>query len=203
MVQDYFPALITAIATLGAAFIAFVLNEYKNQKNRNEQIKLVRTLLSIEIAQNLKILSELWNNINLEAKSIKVHPFEGWILDMSQDDERKVILAGKLINSNLPIWKDESWKSQHYFLPIALNENEIRIISDFYNDLYAINFIYSSLLVLKEKDDKAYRIHQIKLKKQVDELIPFLHNFYLHAPSFWDKFEKICLKLIENRNPLT
>lgn len=206
MFQDYFTALITAIATLAAAFIAFLLNERKNQKNKNEQIKSVKTLISIEIDKNLEMLSELWENINPDENSNKVYLFESGyksgILSVYDNNEKKVIIADRLIKSRLPIWMNDAWKSQYYFLPIAFNEGDIKIINDFYNGLYTINSIYDSILAIRKKEDNEDQ--SIIENGHVDGVDSSTYNslFYYEARFDGDKFEKIVRKLLKNGNPL-
>ena len=192
------------IGTIAGTLMGYFLNKRSHREETEDRIKSTRMLIRLEIDKNLEMLNELWlDMINLDSNNYE---------EIKDEENTKVNLAYKLAHSNLPSWMYESWKSQFSFVPIALNENEIKNITDFYSDLDNIESIYNSLSSLMNQDEENYRAHQLKPRKsnKNDSLLEFISNidyppsriFPNRAPFFWERFEKSTLKLIENGNPL-
>lgn len=195
-------SVITAIAAIGTIIVALigVFKLIKGFIDEKKQNRLVKYSIYYEIQQNLKMICELWNDLNT-TDNIYVFKSRPWIMLMENNDERKVILADKLINLGLPKWRDEDWKIQHS-LSIALKRDEIIAVNNFYASLYDINSIHDSILSISKKDDEDYKIHQNNPKKKIEESMSFYSIFCRDAPLEWNKFEKIILNLIKNGNPL-
>jgi len=91
-------------------------------------------------------------------------------------------------------------EKQASLLAITFRDKEIIAISSFNNCLDVLKSIISKLIDLDTKDREhniTYAASGVKLSS-----IPRSNRFNEDAPSLWDEFEEISLKLIEKGNPL-
>ena len=188
MAQEY----LTVLGTISGVITGFLLNEINTRRKEKRQIQSVRMLISLEIDKNIEMLYDLWDKVN------KIDPD-------NENEDKMTNSEYKLINLPSTYWKNESWKSQISFLPIALNKDEIRKVNDFYDDIENIKSIQLSLLSLAEEDAKGWRAVNSKHGMFISykDLPVFPEAFKQRAPALWAEFEKITLKLLENRNPLS
>lgn len=166
-------SIISVIGTLVGAYFGYVLNETaikkKEEKDERRQIKSVRSLISLEIDQNLKSLEDLWNRVNED--NIK-----------EKDNENlnstyiKINLSRKLIGFPLPNWKHKMWEDQTALLAISLSEEKIKKIYNIHSSLDDLKSIHNKLLNLRYEE-----------KEQLDNKFYALRptTSFLRAPEFW------------------
>lgn len=198
MIEDFirtYGSAIIATAAIFAVFITDWLNKKREANAKNEQIQSARMLIGLEVDKNIEMLSELWDKVNR--------------IDSIEEDSL-ISKAYNLKNSPLRSWKNESWKSQISFLPIALNRDEIKDVSNFYDDLDNIKSIHSNLVSLYVRQDGEWNklIETNPGVKHRGQLIEFPMDvippniFETGAPDLLKEFEKITLRLIKKGNPL-
>jgi hypothetical protein len=101
-----------------------------------KQAKAVRTILHIEIIQNLDALHNFWDEAN---------KFEGTD-NFSSDESRAHHMVGRLRGLVFSSWSYKVWESQLPLLPNALRVDEIKQVNHFYKQLNDITVLYSKLL---------------------------------------------------------
>ncbi len=183
-------SLIALIGTLSGAFFGVrwkesVINK-REEKKEKRQIDSVRSLITLEINQNLKSLKELWNKINEDN-------LDGNNEDIEQDYQ-KVNLSRKLIQLPLPNWKNVMWEDQTSLLAISLDEGEIKKIYDIYAALDDLKSIYKQLLNLKGDEKEQLRSKYRAMRGPT--------IFLVGSPQLWTNFRGTTLKLLKNGNPL-
>lgn len=190
-------SVITAIGTIvGGTILGFTLSEYSAKRSKKEEIKSVRTLISLEITQNLKSLQELLDKINEERDDLE----NKGDIDL---ENIKLKLATKLIEIPPINWKHSMWENQRSLLAISLTEEEIKKVYNIYTSFDDLTSIYSKLLNFIDEDKEYNKTIPTGKFIPISEGIPILSNIFgMHAPAFWTDFEKISLQLLEKGNPL-
>jgi hypothetical protein len=165
-----------------------ISNLRRDRRTKKRKINSTRTLISLENERNLELLKDFWFKLNKTEEN-----------DVEKD-ELKINLTHRLIKMPMPSWNDIMWRKQASLLAITFTDKEIIAISSFNNCLEVLKSIYSKLIDLDTKDrdfNSTYASSGVKLS-----IIPRSNRFQEEAPSLWDEFEEITLKLIENGNPL-
>ncbi|TMS41421.1 MAG: hypothetical protein FGO69_08440 [Methanobacterium sp.] len=177
---DYL-AIILGFSGVVIGFILNELNSFLKEKKKEKKLtKNIRTLISLEISQNLELLNKLLENFgNIDREK---NPTEHFI---------NFDLAQRLINLPLPPWRHIRWDSQTIELASALNEYEINRIANFYNDLDALNSIQSKL-------------HDLENKYKPPKEIPEQRDpvFQKKAVDYFKKYRTITEEIIKKGNPL-
>jgi hypothetical protein len=118
-------------AIIGAIF-GFLLSELRQWTTEGKQADRVRTMLKLEIEQNLFLLREFWS----KASQAELLP------------EPDFNIAQSFLAISLPQWSRRVWESQVSLLPVALSEEEIKQIHSLYNRLDQIKEKSSQLFDL-------------------------------------------------------
>jgi hypothetical protein len=128
------------VVGLAGVVAGFILNEgatfWRKQREEVKQAKAVRTILHIEIIQNLDALHNFWDEAN---------KFEGTD-NFSSDESRAHHMVGRLRGLVFSSWSYKVWESQLPLLPNALRVDEIKQVNHFYKQLNDITVLYSKLL---------------------------------------------------------
>lgn len=124
--------VIGAILTWFGAYLLQSMNEVN-------QINAIRTLLKIEIKNNLKTIESFYDKLMEE--EIKYN-------------NKNFILAIKLIESDLIKWELDIWGNKTPLIAMALTEDEICKVEEFYSILNKINFIHSELKLLDKQQEE-------------------------------------------------
>jgi hypothetical protein len=164
--------------------IATWLQEIRAEKR---QARAVRTLLSLEIDQNLEILRDFWNKMK-------------GVDDSGQSTSKDYLrLALRLIELPLPNWSHKAWESQMSLLVRALKDQEIKQVHNFHTQLDAISGIRSTLLALnvgnREEASPA-------LLLQSGLANWFTKAFEPKASQLGEECEQIVRALLDKGNPL-
>jgi hypothetical protein len=165
-----------------------VSNWRRDRRSKKRKINSTRTLISLENERNLELLKEFWYKLN-KTDETEV-----------ETDQLKINSAHRLIKMPMPSWNDIMWRNQASLLAITFRDKEIIAISSYNNCLEVLRSIYSKLIDLDTKDreyNSTYAGSGVELSS-----LPSSKRFHEEAPSLWDEFEEITLKLIEKGNPL-
>lgn len=110
-----------AIAGVVVGFILTGVYNYYTEKGKEKRLKKnIRTLINLEIKQNLNLLKEFYKNVK-NIKTVK-NPTEKQLIDE---------YSRRLIELPLPPWRHTRWDSQTATLPLALSNDEISNIAFF------------------------------------------------------------------------
>ena len=187
-ITGYTPIIATILGVVMGLASSEVSNWRRDRRSKKRKINSTRTLISLENERNIELLKEFWYKLNKnEENEVEI-------------DELKINLAHRLIKMPMPSWNDIMWRKQASLLAITFRDKEIIAISSFNNCLDVLKSIISKLIDLDTKDREyniTYAASGVKLSS-----IPRSNRFNEEAPSLWDEFEEISLKLIEKGNPL-
>ena len=130
-------AIFGVIGTIIGTIWGFVLSEWatrqREERTEKRQAGAIRTMLRLEISQNLASLRDFWGKVNQVDES-------------EQDpDLARLRLARRMIESPLPHWSHRMWESQMSLLTIGLSEEEIKQVHDLHNRLDAITRVGQGL----------------------------------------------------------
>lgn len=192
-------------------FIGFILTETGNwiheKSKEKKQSKSVRTIISLEIEQNLSLLKDFWSKL----KPIVQEKQKNNIDNELEEAERKKLIASEFSNKFIEMpklnWNHKFVDSQLSFMSLAFNKDEINKIMNFHSKLDAIAEIQKKLSFIKNKaDEKGYtRASQIKSADIVGPLVAsYTSNstFIKKAPELWGECERIVLEVLDKGNPL-
>jgi hypothetical protein len=179
--------IISPAATLLGVIIGFSLNfvreSYKESRIRRYEQESVRTLVRLEIQQNIDELHIFWNRFKELDKNIT---------DPKRQISARVI---KLSKSPIPSWSYKAWESQMLKLPAAFKSEEIVQIQNSYKRLKQI----SSLLDLLP-DRKIAIGTTLATTYHLDEVMPIWNDD--NESSFWKDFEDLVLCTLNAGNPI-
>ncbi|WP_017300653.1 hypothetical protein [Nodosilinea nodulosa] len=193
MEQDFVKPIASspAIASLLGVFIGFLLNflrdSYKENRVANKEKKSIRTLIRLEIQQNIDELKLFWEQVVKEIS----------------EDEISVFATGRQITSRLlklskspfPEWRCKAWESQMTRVPAAFEDNEIVQIQSTYKRMSKI----TSLLNLLPRGPINIGV---SMAEATFSSGGFLIDNYEDELSFWKDFEVLVLSVIESGNPV-
>lgn len=199
-------AIIGVVGIVIGTILGFVLNEiarwWREKRAEKKQIRAVRTMLSLEIDQNLALLRDFWS----KTKDV----------DLPEDkpDRHNLILVRRLSESPLPLWSHKMWESQMPLLATALSEEEIKQVHRHHNKLDAITAIRTQLSTLKEERHQ-YSMLQHEKSKSTEPLTRGMEQVRSHfskrklekefcekASLLWEGCEQIVGDLKHLGNPL-
>jgi hypothetical protein len=130
-----FKSFVATINTVIGAVLGFFISELRQWLDEGKQAKRVRSMLKLEIDQNITLLRgtcEHWNKANQVYKTT----------------QRVYNLCQSLRAVPLPQWLCRVWNSQVSLLVIACNEEENRQIDNLYSQMNQITNITNQLSVL-------------------------------------------------------
>jgi len=181
-----------AVLLLIGTILGFALNELATRlrENRTErkEARAVRTLLSLEIDQNIALLKEWWGEVT-EADSPEEDP-----------DHYRRVVANRLIELPLPSWSHKMWESQTLLLPVALKREEIMQVYDIHSGLDRLAAIRSALVAAQREQQEDWR--SARGESGGASLLGLSLRFYHIAPQLWPECERIVNELLAKGNPL-
>jgi len=188
-------AIIGVVGTLLGTVVGFFLSERgtKRREERNEkrQAQSVRTMVSMEIDRNLELLEESWREVNDTPES--------------DDDQeaRKRVLARRFIELPLPTWNRESLDSQLLLLPMALSEQQIVRVFQFYDRLSKLGAIRTELAMAAEVQREEWMAASGGQGMIPMHISHFLRRkFDEKAPTYWGECQRNVENMLTEGNPL-
>ena len=196
--------IIGVIGSIICVLIGFLLSEIRNwiheKSKEKKQSESVRTIISLEIEQNLSLLENFWKRLNNFIKEEKDK-------DIKDKDSISTKLSYRFIEMPELNWNHKFVESQLSFMSLAFNKDEINKIMNFHSQLDAITEIQKKLSFIKNKaDEKGYtRASQMKSADIFGHLVAsYTSNstFIKKAPELWGECERIVLEVLDKGNPL-
>lgn len=176
------------VVGLTGVVVGFLLNEgatfWRKQREEVKQAKAVRTILHIEIIQNLNALQNFWDEAN------KVEGTDNF----SSDESRAHYMVGRLRRLVFPSWSYKVWESQLPLLPNALNVNEIKQVNHFYNQLNDITVLYSKMLQRQSSG--------VRMLQNTEALLQYASDVEFSS-GFWEDFQRFVLDLLQKGCPFS
>jgi hypothetical protein len=186
--------MIEALFTLLGTILGFALSEFstwrRESRNETRQAKATRTIVSLEIDLNLEFLKEFIeqaNQINLEKSDLQ---------------ERKKSMARFFTEFPFPNWSKEAFTSQLPSLPLALSEQEVVKVFQFYDRLQRIDIIRNDLLAAL--DIQKSELEAATISKGYFRQLAYSPNkpFDDKASNYWDEGKSLAAQLLAKGNPL-
>lgn len=183
------------------------------ERRRKQELKhTVRTLLHLELEQNLIWLEDFWRN--------KAQKFSGGTLDEVAFQKRI-----SLIQELLPTWSHHMWESQASVLPVALSEEQIKAVFHFHAQLDRFTtlrsmiagalppFLLEQYNAWEEREiGERPQIHHMRITAPPGGKLPYtcdpLLNLYIkqfndNTFTLWTGCEGIYNELYNKGNPLS
>lgn len=178
-------AMIVIIGVIIGVLLDEIFIGVREKRKEKKQSKSVRTLISLEIDQNLSSLTEFWNKLTNGISSLA--------------------FRDQFVKMSIPNWSHNVWKSQTSFMPTALNEDEIKEIWNFHNQLNSITDIHTMLSYMKnktEKDGVYVGTWPTPQELVARTLSTSYSRFRGDAGIIWAECESVINKLLNHGNPL-
>ena len=187
MDKEIVKLIISPVAILLGVVMGFLLNflrdSYEHKLTRKEERNSVRTLIKLEIQQNIDELRIFWNQSN---------EMDDSILDPK---EKISIKVRNLSKTPIPFWSYLAWESQMSKIPIVFKSEEIVQLQSVYKKFRQTSNILNLL-----PDRKINIGMTIATTYKVGEIVPI--NNYVNESSFWNDFENLVLDILHVGNPL-
>jgi hypothetical protein len=168
------------IIGFGGVLLGFILSEIstwmRERKSEQQQAEATRTLLSLEIEQNLVLLRSFWERVS-KAKEGK-----------EDEEEITLLITSAIADRPLPSWSHRAWESQMGVLPQAISSHAILgQIHTHHTELDAIAAIRENIFVLR---------------KAPLALVGVNVTFAWNAPALCAECERIVTELLSIGNPI-
>lgn len=177
-------------AVIGA-ILGFLISEFRQWKTEGQQAQTVRTMLKIEINQNIDALREFGRKINLDKSN------ENMCIFKLNDDELLYIPVSIKSNS-LPESNRKIFNSPALILPLALalNREEIKDVNILYGKIDQISDKHSQLINLlfelnKVQKDKNFDYHYPTYKQKKE--------MFYQIKEAWIDCEKLIHEITEDK----
>ena len=184
------------------SIIAYILTERatrrREARNEEKQKSSIRTLLSLEIAHNLKELQ----NLKMAQIDLGLKPDES---DAEELRKQRVANAEKLVRLSTITWDHLAWQSQLAFIPSVLTTVEVEQVFAFHSRLEAITTIQNTLRRLKTSQDS--QISQAQIASHGQGLMhpawwTVSRDFDQMASTMWLQFVALVDEILNLGNPL-
>ncbi len=137
------------VAGLVATVLGWFLTERSTRKRekRTEQetAASARALVALEIDQNIEEIITYWTIAN----KLPI-PYRSEL-------QAEILLAQRVAQMVVPVWRREAWASQMPLLVAALSSDELRAAHRIYRQLDRISAIRATLVQLAEQEDASYQ----------------------------------------------
>ncbi len=186
-----------SLPTLASVAVGFGLSELgtwlRASRSDKRQRASVRTLLRIEVAENLAALRPYWEAITEDLGST------------TTGGNVRGTYARGMVQRPLPPWSHLMWDAQATALPAALSPQEIRAMQRHYANLAALG-MYRQQLVEVDRADVVAQQTAVEIPppmvgmaatRQVVE-----RRFYEVAARLWPNIEQAATELLEQGVPL-
>lgn len=181
------------IGAISGASLGFLLSEWRQWRTGKRQAVATRTLLSLEIHQNLGLLREFCH---------KIHE----INELEQGSELALLNVNRLAELSWPQWSRNAWNSLLSVLPQALkDEQAIKQVNYFYNQLDTITAICHNLSkVSSELSAMNCTIMQVTPNNQADVMshVQYSESLKKKALKQCIECEQVVRNLLDSGNPL-
>jgi hypothetical protein len=195
MSEAIFGVIGTIIGTIIGAILGFRLSEratrQREERTEKRQAGAIRTLLRLEIDQNLALLRDFWSEVNQ--------------VDESEEDPdlARLRLARRMVGLPVPHWCHTMWKSQTPLLVVALSEEEIKQVHNLHIGLDAIAAIHSKLSALESEQREELRAARNETGMvPMSKAMGLSQSFNRNAPGLWMECERIVREVLDKGNPL-
>jgi hypothetical protein len=177
-------------AVILGVILGFGLGEfsaYRREKQvQKKLIRSVRTMVSLEIEENLRLLWQFWESVR----------------DLPDDvDGDALVYSQMLIRAPLPGWSHTAWESQMPSLAVALAAREIRHVHIHHNRLERLTAIRAQLKAC-HAEQRAEWTSARDESGMVQSIAGISRVFDWNAPELWPKCESTVKELQETGNPL-
>jgi protein-S-isoprenylcysteine O-methyltransferase Ste14 len=187
MDNENFRLIISPVASIIGVIVGFLLSfwlkRYDENRTKREERQSVRTLIRLEIQQNIDELKIFWNGFK---------EIEKKIADPKQQIRNKVI---KLSESPIPSWSYKAWESQLSKLPVVFKSEEIVHIQSNYKRLNQISNLIDLL------PNRKIAVGNTVLTSHMAGDVMMIYNDE-NESRFWKNFEDLILCAIETGNPI-
>lgn len=175
------PIIASLLGVIVGSSLTYILNTLNEKRKEQRQDKANTALLNMEIRKNIKILQTFCQKIN--KKNRRYEPIT------------KHTLAEVLSYSDFIEWSKDIWDENNPSLIMALSNNKIDKIENFYENLELISSLQREIVSLRKK------IHEEKSKPQptyaqedIDKTVKELSTNFQKK---FEDFKKIALETIK------
>lgn len=197
----------TILAISGAllgVMVGFILHRLSPWQNKNGKSEKLRSLIRLEIMQNLHSLGTFWRKFQMEAhqESKRVNG------DNFRDNYELLAFrhAHMFMETPLPEWSRKVWDSHFSSLGSVLDEDEILQVWRFYDDLDRVSALQAVLSSSKAEFDKAPPDSALQETDPVFfNIISSFANeseFQEEALDIWCECEQTINSLLKTGNPV-
>lgn len=186
-------ALIAFGGIILGASIAEILTWWRERRTDRKAAKRVRTMINVEIAQNLDLARDYFDSLMKVYVDDDVPP--GYQEPMP--DNMSIVYVWRLVSLPLPPWRSAMWESQLSELTTALSESQIMQCHRHYGHIDTVTAVKATLTGLREESlARAQRPEETKTKDRTRS------RYYVEAPELWAQCERAFRLLLGAGNPL-
>lgn len=186
MDQETIKLVISPVSTLLGVIVGFTLNFlrdlYKEDCSKKAETRSVRTLIKLEIQQNIDELEAFWNRLQQQEVD-------------SNNPQQISSKVFRLSKTPIPPWAHKAWESQMSKVPAVFKPLEIVQISNTYKKLMQISNLLNMLpnreIDIGTKIGTVYNVGDVMIMGSYDSEISFLHDL-----------EAFILEVLKAENPL-
>lgn len=166
---------------------------WRERRTNKKAAKRVRTMINVEIAQNLDLASSYFESL----RNVYVDDGVPEAYREPEPEDMSIFYVWRLISLPLPPWRNAMWESQLSELTTALSENQIMHCHRHYGHLDTIAAVRATLTELRaESLLRAQRQDETKTKAKTRD------RYYDEAPELWAQCERSFRLMLGAGNPL-
>jgi uncharacterized membrane protein len=183
-------AIIGVIGTLLGSVIGFGSAWLQEKSKTKRQAKGTRTMIILEINHNIRMLREYYVEVT-----------EFTFLENTRKLEPREI-ASAAAEARPPNWSHKIWESQLHFLPVALSENEIKMVHEFHSGLNLVTAIQEE--AAKREPKRQEQSKQLEKGKPFEdkELLSDAMLTTMTMYQLGEKLKQVMDTLLKQGNPL-
>ena len=179
---------------IAGTMLGYRLNERNSRRRQEEaeeeQARAIRTLLSVEIEQNINWLRDFVARVKQ--------------VDGSSREPGHLDLARRLTQLPLPGWSHKMWESQLQWVKLALDDRQIGQVHLFHKQLDRITEVRAALARLESDEreglwwttadsaDSGRASHAVSAPSKLEQSVTAL----------WMEYERVASDLLRRGNPL-
>jgi len=186
-------AVLVAFGVILGAAMTELSTWWRERRTDRKAAKRVRTMINVEIAQNLSLARDYFD-------SLKKIYIDDDVPDRHREPEPDpmwIAYVWRFVSLPLPPWRSAMWESQLAELTTALSENQIMQCHRHYGHIDTVVSVKATLAGLR-----AESLSQAQRQDETGTKAKIRSRYYDEAPELWAQCERAFNLMLGAGNPL-